>query len=187
MIDSNSLAPQPLTPEGPTNDQPLPYRLSTYWLGRFFALLGDALIILAFFSPWIEVFKIAPGFSPTKHGYSPWMILQRGRMDALGVVTVAFLLLILGLLVTTCILASRALARIRADIVAVVTIALAFIGLFIVALVLGGASMSLSLNYPYYDTNIVYGGWLASVGFLIALVGSVFLSGLPQKWSPYDR
>ena len=104
-------------------------------------------------------------------------------MDALGVVTVVFLLLILGLLVTTCILASRALIRTRADSVTAVAIALAFIGLLIVGLVLGFVPMSLSLNYPYYDTNIVYGGWLASVGFLIVLVGSVFLISSPQK--PY--
>lgn len=146
-------------------------------------LAGNLLAISSLFSPWIEVFKIAPDYSPTRHGYSPWIVLQRGRMDALGVVTVVFLLLILGLLVTTCILASRALMRTRADSVTAVAIALAFIGLLIVGLVLGFVPMSLSLNYPYYDTNIVYGGWLASVGFLIVLVGSVFLISSPQK--PY--
>lgn len=167
MFNSNTFSPQPLTPRRPAIG---------YWLGLILALVGDALLIIAYFSPWLEVFKVDPSLPIPKRGYSPWIVLQRGFNDALGVAAGVFLLLILGLLITTFILASKAVLRARASYILIVTVVMALMGLFTVGITIMFASLNLSLNYPYYDTNVMYGGGLASIGFLVVLTGSVFLA-----------
>ncbi len=136
--------------------------------------MGICLVITSLFAPWIEVFKTDPSFPLAKRGYSPWMVLQRGQVDALSVLAGALFLLALGLVITTVVLVLVRAADTRpraASIAAIVALA----GLALVGVALEGIPVALSLNYPYYEHTIVSGGSLSAVGFLSMLVGAALV------------
>ena len=168
MSHSGSLLPQSSDQEESTSSQAPAYRPRGYPFGLILTFVGNVLVIAALFSPWIEVFKTDPSLPLAKRGYSPWMVLQRGSIDSLGMVTVVFFLLALGLVGATFVRARTGDTRFRID---SITTALALVGVGVVILALIGIPMGLSLDYPYYDSNIVSGGGLAVVGFLSVLVG----------------
>jgi hypothetical protein len=143
-----------------------------YWLGLTLMLAGDILVIAALFTPWIEVYNNAPSLPIPRRGYSPWLALQRGSFDAFSVLVGAYFLLVLGFVVSTLVLARATSARFR---VHYLIIALALVGLCLAGLALWGIPINLAFNYPYYDTNVVSGGFLAIAGFLCAIVGAVFV------------
>jgi hypothetical protein len=177
MPDLDPFLPASLNREGsPSSRAPL-YRLLGYWLGLILTLVGNCLVIAALFAPWIEVFKTDPSLPLPRQGYSPWMVLQHGQVDALDVLAGALFLLTLALLITTLVLALATDARSRAASIAAI---LALVGLAVVGVALGGIPMALSLSYLYYEHNIAYGGGLAAVGFVSVLVGAALVGARRQ-------
>jgi hypothetical protein len=98
------------------------------------------------------------------------MVLQRGHSDTLGVATGIFLVLTLGLILATLVQAFAPAVRVRFGAIVIVGV-VALAALCMVGFALAGIPMGLALDYPYYHSEIVYGGGLAAVGYVIVLVG----------------
>ncbi|HEY7975166.1 MAG TPA: hypothetical protein VID72_07480 [Ktedonobacterales bacterium] len=154
------------------------------WLYRFGLLLtlaGNLLVIVAFFSPWFDVFKLNdPSFPFPKRGYSPWIVIQSGQLDALDVVTGMFFLLILGMALSSLALALTRTARRRAQATVIAGI-LAVVSLAMIVVVVPTISFDLSFSWPYLDSNFAYGAYLATVGFLSVLVGIATLANVRAR------
>ena len=106
------------------------------------------------------------------------MALQQNGFDAFGALVGAYFLLVLGFGVSTLILARTTNARLR---ILAITIVLGLAGLCLAGLALWGIPINLAFNYPYYDTNVVSGGFLAIAGFLSAIVGAVIVGARRQQ------
>ncbi len=151
-----------------------------YWIGLIFMIIGDALVIASLFSPWVEIYKTDPTYFIPRQGYSPLTVLQRGQVDNLGVASGMLFLVALGLLTATISLARARSANTRSNVgFAVVLLTLAV--LILVWIMLTGLPFALSFGYPYYEYNLLYGGNLAIIGLLSALVGAVLLAGWWQR------
>lgn len=155
-----------------------------YWIGVIFTLVGDALVIASLFSPWVEIFKNDPTYLVPRQGYSPWLVLQRGYIDALGALSGAYFLVALGLLIATVVLARTRSAKTRSG-VGFAVVLLAISSLFLVSIVLAETSMT-SFSYPYYNHNLLYGGSLAVIGLVSVLVGAILLAGARQTGAAHD-
>lgn len=145
--------------------------MSQYRFGLILTLAGNFLVIVAFFSPWLEVFKLNdPTFPFPRRGYSPWMVLERGMLGTLGAATWAYSLVILGMVLSslalvfthTTIKQSRAISIARA---------LAVASLVMIVIVVPAVMVDLSFSWPYLNSNLAYGVFLAGAGILSVLVG----------------
>ena len=55
--------------------------MSQYRFGFSLTLTGNLLVLLAFFAPWFDVFKLNdPSFYFPRRGYSPWMVMRAGSL-----------------------------------------------------------------------------------------------------------
>lgn len=154
------------------------WRLLARWVGFLLTLAGDILVVAALFAPWLEVFKIGdPSFS-ARQSYSPWMVLQHGGFNAAGVLTAAFFVVTGAVVLMSCRLALPHTPDSASPPVFVV-LGLALAGLVMASLALAIVPMGLSLDYPYYDTNVLYGAWLAVGGF-----GSVYFGAAIARNQP---
>jgi hypothetical protein len=145
-------------------------------LGLFLLLAGNLLVIVAFFAPWFDVFKLNdPSFPFPKRGYGPWIVLQSERSDALGAATWAFLVLILVMAWSS---ASLALARtaLRRSQATWMALAMAVMGLVMMLLFVPAIPFGLSFSWPYLSSDVVYGVYLAVAGFVSALIGLATLA-----------
>ncbi len=104
MTDRNPLTSVPLVPHQTNSERVSAYQLHSHQIRRGLGLglefVGDLLVIVALFEPWLKVFGV-PGLPFPTRSYSPWMALQRGHGDALGVATGIFFVLTLGLVLAT--------------------------------------------------------------------------------------
>ncbi|HEY1389690.1 MAG TPA: hypothetical protein VGF38_14200 [Ktedonobacterales bacterium] len=150
-------------------------RSQRYWVGFIFTLAGDALVVASVFAPWIEIYKNDPTYLVPRQGYSPWLALLRGQIDQMGALSGAYFLVALGLLIATVVLARARSANTRAP-ARDVAAGLVIIGLALVGVAVTFIPMALSLSSPYYDHDLVYGGGLAAIGLLSALVGAIVLA-----------
>jgi hypothetical protein len=142
-----------------------------YWSGRLLTLGGALLAVVAFFSPWFEVYKLNdPSYIFPRRGFSPWMVIQSGQRDTLDLAAWLF-----ALLVARMALASVELARARTprrrERAWMLTLALALVGLLMVGLALAMIPFDLSFFWPVLSSEIVYGSYLALAGMLCVIVG----------------
>lgn len=163
-------SPEPYNREESTSRSPLRYRL-----GLLVTLVGNLLVIVAFFSPWFDVFKLDdPSFVFSKRGYGPWTVLAGGQPDSLGVATWVFLLLILGMALSSLVLALTRTARRRYQ-AAVITGVLALVSLAMILVAVPSIRFDLSFFWPFLSSNVVYGAYLAGAGCLSMLLGLLML------------
>lgn len=145
--------------------------MARYWGGRVLTLGGALLAIVAFFCPWFDVYKLNdPSYVFPRRGYSPWMVLQSGRLDATGVAVWLFALLITGMMVACVALAVAHTPRGR-ERAWMLTLALALLGLLMVWLAVAIVPFDLSFSWPFLSSEIVYGAYLAQVGLLCVISG----------------
>jgi hypothetical protein len=150
--------------------------VALYRFGLLLTLAGNLLAIVAFFSPWFDVFKLNdPSFPFPKRGYSPWMVIQIGTLDSLRVFTWAFLLIILGMALSSLALALTRSARRRSQALAIAC-GSAVVNVVLMALAVPAIPFDLSFLWPFLDSTIVYGVYLAIAGFVSVLVGVAMLS-----------
>ena len=145
-------------------------------IGIVLLLAGNLLAMVAFFAPWFDVFKLNdPSFPFPKRGYSPWIVLQSGEFGALGVVTWVFLLFILVMALSS---ASLALARtaLRRSQATWMALAMAVMGLVMMVLFVPAIPFNLSFSWPFLNSDVVYGVYLAVAGFVSALIGLATLA-----------
>jgi hypothetical protein len=118
--------------------------MSQYRFALLLTFAGSLLVIVAFFSPWFDVYKLNdPSFIFPKQGYSPWMVLQSGRLDTLGVATWVFLLLILGMVLSSLASALTHTARRRSQAISIAR-ALAVVGLVMMVVAVPAIPFDLS-------------------------------------------
>ncbi len=142
-----------------------------YWGGRVLTLGGALLAIVAFFCPWFDVYKLNdPSYVFPRRGYGPWTVLQSGRLDATGVAVWVFALLNAGMTVACVALAVARTPQGQAT-GRSLALVLAVVGLVMVGLALGGVPFDLSFSWPFLDSDIVYGLYLALAGMLCVIVG----------------
>jgi hypothetical protein len=141
------------------------------WGGRVLTLGGALLTIVAFFCPWFDVYKLNdPSYVFPRRGYSPWMVLQSARLDANGVVVWVFALLVAGMALTCLALAMARSPQGQAT-GRSLALVLAVVGLVMVGLALYGVPFDLSFSWPFLDSDIVYGAYLALAGMLCVIFG----------------
>ncbi len=144
--------------------------------GLLLTLAGNLLAIAAFFSPWFDVFKLNdPSYLFPKRGYSPWVVMQSGLLGSLAVATWAFLLFIIGMALSSLALAFTRSARRRSQALAIAC-GSAVVCLVLMALAVLAIPFDLSFSWPFLDSTVVYGVYLAIAGFVSVLVGVVMLS-----------
>lgn len=151
--------------------------MSRYRFGFLLTLAGGFLVVVAFFSPWFDVFKLNdPSFYFPKRGYSPWMVVARGQPGSLAVVAWVFLILTL-----TIVLGSLALLLARTthsrSIVAVIVRALAVLSLVMTIMIVPMVPYGLSFSWPYLSATPSYGIVLAIAGFVGVLIGLTRIPG----------
>lgn len=156
-------------------------RAQRYRFSLFLTLAGNLLVIVAFFSPWFDVFKLNdPSFPFPKRGYSPWMMLESGRLGALGVVTWLFLLLILGMALSSLALALTHTAHRRSQ-ATFITRALAVVSLVMMIVGIPIIMFDLSFFWPFLSSTPTYGLLLAVAGFVSVLIGLTKLSAVGAR------
>jgi hypothetical protein len=145
-------------------------------LGVGLTFAGNLLVIAAFFVPWFDVYKLNdPSFPFPRRGYSPWMILLGGQRDSLSIATWAFLLLI-ACMAARCLAAAfsrSASGRARAIIGA---FGLALLSLVMMGLAVAMIPFDLSFFWPFLNSTMAYGVYLAAAGFAATLLGLTLLS-----------
>ncbi len=172
-------SPEPLNREESTSRRALRYRV-----GLLVTLVGNLLVIVAFFSPWFDVFKLDdPSYVFPKRGYGPWTVLASGRLDSLCVVTWVFLLFILGMALSSLVLALTQTARRRYQ-SAFITGVLALVSLAMILVAVPGIRFDLSFSWPFLSSNVVYGPYLAGAGCLSVLLGLSILPTMSAR--PYS-
>jgi hypothetical protein len=156
-------------------------RTSQYRVGLLLTLVGNMLVMVAFFSPWFDVFKLNdPSFVFPKRGYSPWMVLASGRPGSLSVVTTVFLLLILGMALSSLVLALTRATRRRLQTV-VFARTLAVLSLVMMIMSVPMIPYALSFSWPFLSATPSYGLVLAVAGFVSVLVGLATLSAIGAR------
>ncbi|HLZ24412.1 MAG TPA: hypothetical protein VKQ30_20045 [Ktedonobacterales bacterium] len=154
--------------------------MSRSHIGLILTIAGTLLVIVAFFSPWLDVFKLNdPSFHFLKQGYSPWMVLGNGRLGTLGMTTWAYLLLILAMTLSSLALALAHAPRIRSRASLIARI-LAVASLVMIVVSVPAVILDLSFFWPYLNVNLDYGVYLAGTGTLSVLVG-ITISGTKQS------
>ncbi len=145
--------------------------MSRYRFGLLLTLAGNLLVIVAFFSPWFDVFKLNdPSYPFPKRGYGPWTVLQSGQPDALRVVVWMFLLLILLMALSSLALALTRSPRGRSQATAI-ALTLALAGLIMMLLFVPAIPFDLSFLWPFLSSDVTYGVYLAAAGFGCVLAG----------------
>ena len=142
-----------------------------HWGGRVLTLGGALLTIVAFFCPWFDVYKLNdPSYVFPRRGYSPWMVIQSGQRDMLGLAAWLFALLIVTMALRSL---EYALARMprRRERAWMLTVVLALVGLVVFGLALAMISFDLSFFPPFLDHEVVYGAYLTQTGLLCVLGG----------------
>ena len=176
MLDPHPFSSDPVPRmESPRTSVPL------YRFGLFLTLAGNLLAIVAFFSPWFDVFKLDdPSYLFPKRGYSPWMVIQSGQLDSLRRVTGAFLVFILAMALSSLALALTRSACRRSQSIAIAC-TLAVVSLLLMGLAVFAIPFDLSFEWPFLDSSIVYGVYLALAGFVSVLVGVALLSAAGER------
>lgn len=167
----------------PFSSEPIPHRkspsthISQYRFGLILTLTGILLVIVAFFTPWLEVFKLNdPSFPFPERGYSPWMVLESGQLGVLGVVTWVYLLLILGMALSSLTVLLTHTSRRRSQAISIAR-ALAMMSLVMIVITVPAVIVDLTFVWPYLNSNLVYGAYLAGAGFVSVLIGLAMLTG----------
>lgn len=151
-------------------------RMSRYRFGLLLTLAGNFLVIAAFFTPWLDVFKLDdPSYPFPKRGYSPWIVLRSGQSGALGAATRVFLLLILVMALSSLALALARAAHRRSQAIWLV-LAMALMGLVMMGLAVPAIQFGLSFDWPYLSSNLSYGVFPAVAGFACVLIGLATVS-----------
>ena len=144
--------------------------MSQYRFALLLTLAGNLLVIVAFFSPWFDVFKLNdPSFYFPKQGYSPWMVLERGQPGSLAITTWVFLLLILAMALSSLAFVLTHTARRQSQAISIAR-ALAVVGLVVMVVAVPAIPFDLSFLWPYLSSTPAYGLFLAVVGFVSVLV-----------------
>lgn len=170
------LDPHPFSPEPVTQRESPRTSVSLYRAGLFLMFAGNLLAIVAFFSPWFDVYKLDdPSYLFPKRGYSPWMVIQSGQLDSLRVVTGAFLIFILAMALSSLALALTHAARRRSQAIAIAC-GSAAVNFTLMALAVPAIPFDLSFEWPFLDSTVVYGVYLALAGFVSVLGGVAMLS-----------
>lgn len=181
MPDPHPFSPAPFNQTGSTRLSILLYRV-----GLLLILTGNILVIAAFFSPWFDVFKLDdPSFVFPKREYSPWMALQIGQLGSLLVVTRVYLLLILGMALSSLTLALTHTARIR-FLAATTACILALTGLALTLVAIPGIQFDLSFSWPFLSSTVVYGASVAAAGFVSVLIGLIAFTSTGQGDRQYS-
>lgn len=138
---------------------------------RVFAVLitlaADILLVAGLFAPWMVLYKISDPDFPARLPYGPWRVLQAGVFNTLWVAT-ALYFLVVAVAIVLSLLMLRARAA-TAPPLGGLLCALAVLGMVMTLTVLAAAPMN-SFVYPYYSTDIVYGGGLAVAGFALMML-----------------
>lgn len=144
--------------------------------GLLVMLTGNLLVIVAFFSPWFDVFKLNdPSFPFPKRGYSPWMVLVGGGLGTLSVVVGLFFLLSLGMALGSLTLVLTPTERRRSQATSIVR-ALVVVSLVVMVVGVPFIPVDLSFFWPYLSSTPAYGLFLALAGFLSVLISLAMLS-----------
>lgn len=155
--------------------------MSRHRVGVCLTFAGNALVIVAFFTPWFDVYKLNdPSFVFPRRGYSPWMALWRGQFDSLSGATAIFLLLIVGMVACCLATALNHSERGRAS-ASASAFGLAVLGLVMMGLAMGAIPFDLSFFWPFLDSTIAYGVYLAAAGFVAVLLGLAILTGSARR------
>ena len=139
-----------------------------YWIALILLLAGDGAILAALYLPWVELFKLSLSLAFPTRRYSPWNVLERGQGDALGVMTGLYFFVTISL-VALCFLHIFTRAARAPSYVRVLVPVTAITGLVLALIALAGLP-TISLEYPYYDVSVLYGGTVAVGGFLAILL-----------------
>jgi hypothetical protein len=103
------------------------------------------------------------------------MVLELGNIDAFGVMTATYFLITACLVVSSLIIALTDNSN-KHSTATVICVWLAGTGVGMTTLALISIPMGLELGYPYNDTKVLYGGWLALAGFAILFTLSLATS-----------
>lgn len=170
MSDTNPVLPPPLSLGTAASN-----RMWSNHVGLRFLLTGNLLVIVAFFTPWFEVFKLNdPSFPFPPRDYSPWMVLQHGRFDVLGTAVWVFVLVLLGMALGSLVLARSQTLPGRSRIV-YITGAMALIVFVMTGFAASEIPFGLSFNWPFLSSTILCGVFLALAGFVTVLLGLLLL------------
>jgi vacuolar-type H+-ATPase subunit I/STV1 len=156
-----------------TDPRKVSRRSPWYWIALMLFLAGDVAILAALYLPWVELFKPSLSLSFPTRRYSPWNVLERGQGDGLGILTGLYFFVTVGLVALSFLYITMWAARARsyARLLALIT---AIAGLALALSALAGLP-TVSLEYPYYDTSVLYGGAVA-VGGLLAILLAIAVS-----------
>jgi hypothetical protein len=150
------------------------WRLFAPWRGLnpILLLMGNLVVVVSLFLPWIDMFKLSPtgALVVPRQGYSPWMALQRGIVDALGAASGLVFLLTIALVLSSLMavrLRAADMRRSAAISAAILAFAIPLMGVVATNVV----GYELAVNYPHYDSGYAYGQALGVAGCLCVFVG----------------
>jgi hypothetical protein len=142
---------------------------------RITLIVGGVLTGVSVFLPWFHLSTPSPSDGPPEIDVNPWAVIHLDAGVPLLALAFAFLLLALGIVVSSVLLAFSRSARVRSALIPLVLI-LVFLCLGGVFLAYNTATTGLTLTSNYYAT-VQHGLVLFIAGCLITALGALMLRG----------
>lgn len=146
-------------------------------VGRGLLIAGTILVLVAFFAPWANLYKIPSGLFPGEGLYSPFVVVWRSITNGAFLPATGVLLPFVVLLASSLALILRSPDVRQRKSLALIIITLALAILCIVATIFLITSLpAIEMFYPYYDVAIGFGAWVGLGAFLIEALSSLALA-----------
>jgi hypothetical protein len=149
----------------------LPFRRTS---GSVLVIVGDALAILALFSPWLRLYTTFGIRTAGEHGYGPWTLLSYGG-DAVVQVAIGIFFPVAALVAGSAallVVRGRRLRAILSGLALLLAIGCLIVTLFVLAML----PIGLSMTWPYFTMRgVEYGAWTALMGFACIALGVINL------------
>ena len=154
-------------------------------VGRVVLIAGDALLVVAFFVPWMTLYVTYTGDVPGVGTYSPlvavWRSVASGNLISAGVVLGSFVVLLYCTIRLIAWPESQASRRLASVSVGLAVVCVCVTLLLLAFVVPGSPFYGLSMDWPFYHATIEYGALVGVVAFVVVAVGSAMISGMSHS------
>lgn len=144
-------------------------------IGRVVLLVGDVLLVVAFFAPWVKLFVTYSGDVPGTGTYSPLVVVWRSIASGDLLSAVAMLLAFIVLLGTSIPLVVRPAGGRQRLWLRPTSAALAIVCLCVTLLLFPFLSFGPSMEWPFLHPDFGYGIWVGIGAFILVAVGAVLV------------
>jgi hypothetical protein len=148
-------------------------------IGQIMLIAGNLLMVATFFMPWLDLeTSFCTSGSRCRYDYGPWTLIQPGiqSLPFLSLTNPFLIILPCALIIVACsVVLLKSNASRTPGCAMGGLFALCFACFLITLVIMGVFHVELALSYPYFQTEVAFGAWLAQASFACILAGAVIL------------